>query len=181
MKKNTQRMVVTAVMLALASVLSMIKVFEMPLGGSITLLSMLPIALLSIQYGPKWGISSAFIYALIQIGLDIAKLMSWGLTLQMWIGSLVFDYLIAFTVIGLAGVFRKKGLFGICAGVALALALRLLSHVISGSIFFALWCPEGWANPIIYSICYNGFYMIPEIITTMIGAVLLFRSSQLKK
>ena len=59
---NTKKLVTSAVMLALASVLSTIKIFQMPLGGSITLLSMLPVVLLSIKYGKKWGVFLAFAY-----------------------------------------------------------------------------------------------------------------------
>ena len=181
MKEKTQRLTLTAIMLALASVLSMVKVYELPLGGSITLLSMLPIVLISIKYGVKWGAFTSFAYALIQIGLDLGKLMSWGLTPQMWIGSIIFDYIVAFGILGFAGIFKKRGLVGICSGIALTLSLRFASHVLSGVIFFGTWMPEGWSNTLIYSICYNGSFMLPELILTMIGAVILFKTPQIKK
>jgi len=181
MKENTQRLTLTAIMLALASVLSLIKVYELPLGGSVTLLSMLPIVLISIKYGIKWGIFTSILYALIQIGLDIGSLMSWGLSIKMWIGSIIFDYIIAFGILGLAGLFRKKGLVGICSGIAMTLFIRFASHVFSGVIFFGIWCPEEWSNTFLYSICYNGAFMLPELIFTMIGAVILFKTPQIKK
>ena len=64
---KTKRMVLTALLISLATVLSLIKVWKMPLGGSVTLLSMLPIAMLSIEYGIKWGMSSALLYSIVQL------------------------------------------------------------------------------------------------------------------
>ncbi|MEG1426699.1 MAG: energy-coupled thiamine transporter ThiT [Oscillospiraceae bacterium] len=180
MKKNTQRMVTTAIMIALAGVLSMIKIWQMPLGGSVTLLSMLPIALLSIQYGVKWGLASAFLYSLLQMSLDLGGLMSWGLTPLIFVGAILFDYVLAYTAIGLAGIFRKKGISGICLGIGIGLTIRFFSHFISGSIVFSAFCPEGW-NVFLYSLAYNGTYMLPEMIFTVIGGALLFKLPQINK
>lgn len=173
-KISTQQLVVSAVMIALAAILSLIQVWTMPLGGSVTLLSMLPIVLVSIRYGVKWGFVTSFLYAVVQIFLDLGKLMSWGMTPAVWVGCLVFDYLAAYGILGIAGLFRNQGTKGICAGITLALVLRFISHFISGSIFFDIWCPEGW-NVYWYSICYNGAYMLPELIFTLAASVLLVR------
>lgn len=180
MNKNTQRMVVTAVMLGLAAALSLVKIFQMPLGGSVTLLSMLPVAMLALQYGTPWGLVSGFLYALIQIALDIAGVLTWGLTPAALAGTIVFDYLVAFSVIGLAGLFRQKGIGGICGGVALALCLRFVSHFISGSVILDAWCPEGW-NVFLYSLAYNSAYMLPEMAFTMVGATVLFKMPQIRR
>ena len=91
MKKNIQRMCVTAILLALATVLSLLKPFPMPFGGSVTLLSMLPIVMLPLMYGTRWGIASAFIYSLIQLGLDLGAVLSWGLTPYALVGTIVLD------------------------------------------------------------------------------------------
>lgn len=180
-KKNRIRVLAEcAIMVALATVLSLIKVWEMPLGGSITLLSMLPIMLIAIRHGTRVGLFTAFVYAAGQLFLGLSSLMSWGMTPVMWIGSVVFDYLLAFTLLGLAGVFKKHGFPGAVAGIVLACVLRFVSHFISGSIFFAVWCPEGW-NVVLYSICYNGGYMLPELILTVMGACLLFASKPIRK
>lgn len=179
-QSKVSKLATCAVMLALACILSLIKVFEMPLGGSITLLSMLPICVLSIRYGLKWGLFSAFCYSLAQIGLSFGELMSWGMNGKTWAGCLIFDYVLAYTVLGLAGAFRKHGATGICAGIAMALVLRFVCHFISGTIFFAMWCPEGW-SVVPYSICYNGAYMLPEMALTMAGAVALFKIPQTTK
>ena len=179
-KINTRRLVISAVMIALASVLSLIKVYQLPLGGSITLLSMLPIVLLSVKFGPRWGLFSAFVYALVQFALDLPAAMSWGMTPGMWVGCIVFDYLLAFTVLGLAGIFRNKGPYGLYIGIALALVLRFVCHFISGTVIFATWAQEGW-NVALYSIVYNGSFMLPELIFTLLGALVLFKLPQTQK
>ncbi len=177
-KNKTEIIAVTGVSLALATVLSFIKVWEMPLGGSITLLSMLPMVFLSMRYGVKHGLVSAFLYSLIQLACSFAELSTWGLTKWTWFGAIVFDYIIAFTVLGLAGIWRDKGRVLQILGVVFAMSLRFVSHVISGVIFFGMWMPEEWSNPFIYSICYNGAYMLPEIVLT---ALVLFSVPRLLK
>ncbi|MDR0986757.1 MAG: energy-coupled thiamine transporter ThiT [Ruminococcus sp.] len=174
------RLVTSAVLIALAAALSNIKLMAMPLGGSITLLSMLPICLLSLKYGVKWGIVCAFLYSLTQIMFDLGSIMSWGLTLKTWIGCLTFDYILPFTALGLAGIFGNKTIPRICAGISLVLAIRLLSHYISGVIVFATWCPEGW-NVYLYSLAYNSAFLLPELILTIAGALALFKVPATRK
>ena len=180
-KANTRRITVSAILIALASVLSLIKIWQNPWGGSVTLLSMLPIVLISVIFGVKWGLFSSFVYALIQIGIDLAGMMGWGMDIRMWIGAIVFDYLLAYTVIGLSGLFRNKGIVGICIGTALALAIRFISHFISGYIFFDVWMPESFSNPALYSVVYNGTYMLPELITTVVALWILYKTNAVKR
>lgn len=179
-KVNVKKLTMSAVLIALSAALSMVKVFEMPLGGSVTLLSMLPVCMLSIMYGCKWGLFCSFVYSLTQLVMGIGSVLSWGLTPQALVGSIVFDYLAAFTVLGLAGMFRRHGVPGYIGGISLALLLRAVSHVISGVIFFATWAPEGW-NPFVYSIAYNGAYMVPEIVFTFAGAIFLLKEPHTAK
>lgn len=180
-KVTTKRLVVTAILLSLASALSLVKIWEMPLGGSVTLCSMLPITLIAIEYGTKWGLESAFVYGLIQFGLTFGSVFGWGLSPAAVIGCILLDYILAFTMLGFAGLFRKKGTVGICIGVVLALALRFACHVLSGVIIFDIWMPEEWSSPLLYSLCYNGAFMLPELIITMAAAVLLFRTPHFNK
>ncbi len=178
MKKNIQRMCVTAVMLALATVLSILKPFSLPFGGSVTLLSMLPVVMLPLMYGTRWGLVSGFIYSLIQLGLDLGAVLSWGLTTYALIGTVVLDYLLAFTLLGLAGVFRRKGLIGICFGVVLVLVLRFFMHFTSGIVIFgSIVSADAW----IYSLSYNASYMVPEFITTTLATVVLFKVPAVKR
>lgn len=172
---NIKRMVLTAVLIGMGAALSLIKLWKMPLGGSVTLLSMLPIALISIEYGIGWGLTGAFAYSMIQLALDLSEVLSWGLSASALIGCFLLDYIFAFTAIGLSGLFRKKGVVGICSGIGIALLIRFICHLISGTIIFDSWLPEGWANPFIYSVCYNGTFMLPELGMTMAGAVALFK------
>lgn len=181
--KNTkiERLVTSAVFIALATVLSFIKVYKLPLGGSITLLSMLPICLLSLKYGMKWGFVCSFFYGTIQLAMALGEVMSWGLDVRMWIGCIVFDYLLAFGILGLSGIFRNRKMPLMLTGVGLSLVLRFVSHFISGAIFFDIWMPEEFNNPCFYSLVYNGSYMLPETIFTLIGAGVIFSVPVIRK
>ena len=88
-----------AVFVALAQILSMLKLWEMPWGGSITL-GMLPIFLFAVRWGTKWGLVGGFAYGLLQVIFDGGFAISWQ--------SILGDYLVAFTVLGLAGLARGK-------------------------------------------------------------------------
>ena len=174
-------MIECAIMVALATVLSTIKLYEAPFGGSVTLLSMLPVSVLSIRLGLKWGITGGFLYALLQMFLDLGKVTSWGLTPAALIGCIIFDYLLAFTVIGLAGLFRKRGRIGMIIGIALAMFLRFCSHLVSGTLIFDIWLPDGWANPFVYSVAYNGAFMLPELIFTVVAVIILTKTAAFRQ
>ena len=188
-KNNTYKLAVCALMVALGAVLSLVKIWKMPFGGSVTLLSMLPAAMASIAFGLKWGLGAAFVESVIQLafGITMDGIFAWGLTPMSLIGVIVLDYLLAYTVIGFAGVFRSRGYLGICVGTGLAVALRFVSHLISGAVIFAnfeqfvAFGTEWVGRPWFYSVCYNGAYMLPEMILTVVGAAILFRLPQLKK
>ncbi len=170
---NTHKLVTSAILMALAFVLSFVKIIDYPWGGSVTLFSMLPICIISLKYGLAWGLGSGFCYALLQLLQGLGEAMGWGLTPAAWIGVIAFDYLLAFTAIGAAGILRRSGKDGIFAGVTLALTLRYVSSVLSGAI---VWksigeVAFGWTfeNTWLYSLVYNAFYMVPELILTLAG------------
>ena len=174
-----------ALFLALAVVLSYVKIFTLPFDGSITLFSMLPLCLISIKYGIRWGLGAAFCYSWFQILQG--GVFAWGLTPTMLVASLFLDYLLAFTVLGLAGLFRKKGYLGMIGGVALVCVLRFLVHFIAGVVLWANLAEfvafgQEWVNqPVLYSICYNGIYMLPETILTTAMAAVLLKIPQMKR
>ena len=177
---KTNVLVEGAIMIALATVLSFIRVVKLPWGGSITLLSMLPIVLFSIRRGIKSGLTVSFLFALIQFIQGIMDgLFGWGLTPGSLIACIFLDYLLAFTVLGLAGLFRQKGVTGWISGIALAILLRFAMHFLSGVIiwqsFGQLWGDFFTENTVLYSLLYNGAYMLPEMIFTIIGAVVLLK------
>ena len=94
-------------MLALSIALSFVVLYEMPWGGAVTLLSMLPVMLVSIRHGLKWGLTTSFLYAWFQ-ALQGKAFSLGGVSPWFLIASLLLDYLVAFTVLGLAGAFRRK-------------------------------------------------------------------------
>ncbi len=184
--EKTKILVEGAAMVALATVLSFIRVFKLPWGGSITLLSMLPITLFSIRRGVKSGLLASFVFALVQFVQGIMDgLFGWGLTPGMLIACILLDYLVAFTVLGLAGILRKKNLVGWLIGIFVAVGLRFVCHFLSGVIiwksFGELWNGFSTDNSVLYSFLYNGAYMLPEMIFTMIGAVVLLKTPQTRK
>ena len=186
MSKTTKLLAEGAIMVALATVLSFIRVIKLPWGGSITLLSMLPITIFSIKNGVKDGLIVSFVFSFVQFIQGIMDgLLGWGLTPGMLIACIVIDYLLAFSVLGLAGLFRDKGLKGWIGGTVLAVALRLLMHFLSGVIiwksFGELWGGFATESTVLYSLLYNGAYMVPEMIFTTIGAVILLKAPQTKK
>ncbi len=183
---KTKQLVEGAVMIALAVVLSFIKVFSLPWGGSITLLSMLPIMVFSIRHGAAKGLFVSFVFSLFQLGQGVADgLFSWGLTPAALIGSILLDYVLAFTSIGAAGIFGNKKLGNMICGIVTAGVLRFISHFLSGIIiwhsFGELWSGFVTENEVLYSLVYNGAYMLPEIIFTSAGAAVLFGLPQTKR
>lgn len=175
------RLAASGIMIALATVLSLVTIVKMPLGGSLTPVSMLPICMIAIIYGTGWGLGTAFAYALVQLIIDFSAALTWGLSVPALVACFVFDYILAFTVLGFAGLFRKKGTAGILGGVVLALLLRYLCHIISGGTVFAVWMPEEWSDPWIYAAAYNGAFMLPELVLTCIAAFALSKVPAISK
>lgn len=187
MKKYDLRALVDgAVMTALAAVLCYIRIIKLPWGGSVTLMSMLPIIIYSIKYGVKKGLLVSFVFSLIQLFQGISDgLFSWGLSSSMLIACILIDYIGAYTVIGIGGMFREKGITGWIWGTVVAGLARFVMHYISGVIiwksFGELWSGFATDNVSLYSLLYNGAYMLPEIIFTVIGASVLFGVPQTRK
>lgn len=183
---KTRQLVEGAMLVALATVLSYIRIFKLPWGGSVTLLSMLPIFIYSIRWGVKPGLLVSFVYSLIQFGQGVIDgLFGWGLTPVSLVACIFIDYLLAFTVLGLAGAFRNKKTTGNILGITLATFLRFFFHFLSGVVIWhsygELWDGFSTDSSILYSLLYNGAYMLPELITTLVGAIILLRVPQTKK
>lgn len=174
-----------AIMLALSVVLSYIKFFELPFDGSITLFSMLPVCLVAIKYGVKWGLGTAFCFSWFQILQG--GVFGWGLTPTMLISSLLLDYIVAYTVLGFAGMLRKKGYWGMLGGITAVCAMRFFVHFLAGVILWANFEQfEAFGqviqnNPVLYSICYNGVYMLPETVLTVAVAAVVLKIPQIKR
>ncbi|MBE6806725.1 MAG: hypothetical protein E7527_01740 [Ruminococcaceae bacterium] len=178
------RLVESGLMLALSTVLSMVKVLELPYGGSITAFSALPLLLVAYRYGVKWGLFTAFAHALLQLVLGASVFSTPGLSATGTAAAVVLDYLLAFVVLGLGGVFRhrcRNQATALMWGAVLTGALRYICHVISG---WAIWAPlfdMPASEALTYSLAYNATYMIPETIVTALGAFYLSRAVDLRE
>ena len=150
---KTKTLVECAILIAIATVLSLFKLLDLPYGGSITLGSMVPMILLSYRHGLGWGLGSGLAYGVIQQLLGLNTL-SWVTTWQSILAVILLDYVVAFAVTGLGGVFRKgvkNQAAALTLGGLLACVLRYICHVISGcTVWAGLSIPTSAA--LIYSI-----------------------------
>ncbi len=162
---TAQQLSVGALSIAVAFVLSYIRVWHMPQGGSITLASMLPIMMFAYLYGVPKGLIVGLAYGALQMFQDLFA-VHW---LQVFL-----DYGVAFMALALAGVFRKKvSLVSFFAGMTLAGLVRFAAHTVSGAIFFAEYAPVG-QNVWLYSAGYNSFVFIDLIICMVAGVFVFF-------
>lgn len=152
-----RKLVFSAMGIALAMVTSYIKVWEMPMGGSVTLLSMLFICLIGYWFGAKYGIITGVAYGLLQFVVDPYVLS---------IPQVLFDYPFAFGALGLSGFFSNRK-YGLQIGYTVGVLGRFVFSTLSGAIFFAAYAPEGM-NPWVYSSLYQGTYLGTEGFVTLV-------------
>ena len=148
-----------AIMIALAQILSYLKLMELPNGGSLTP-AMFPIILFAVRWGLGPGLMAGFVFGLLQLIFDGAYAWGWQ--------SMLLDYLVAFTPLGLAGLFRGKK-WGIFAGTIVGCAGRFLVHYISGVTIYKILVPTA------FTIVYNGSYMLPNTIIALVIAAFLYQ------
>ena len=204
---KTKRLTESAMLLSVAIVLEFIsKMFipEMPFGGQVTFVSMLPVVLISYRHGVKWGLVTGVAYALIEMAIGaktVAAAFQPGYfgEARMLFNALLMcalDYLAAYTALGIGGAFRRRlpPRTALVCGALAALSARYLCHILSGYILFSGWAEwfftqEGfpaWGAALVeslspnmlgfvYSLVYNGMYMVPEMILTAIAAALIAR------
>ncbi len=166
-----QKITESGLMIALATILSIIKLIDLPYGGSITFASMLPVMIIAYRYGNLWGVFTGFTYGIIQAILGSASL-SYTTSWQAAVAIIMLDYLLAFAAAGIAGCFKnaktKSAAFGM--GALIACILRYAFHVVSGcTVWAGLSIPT--ADALTFSLVYNATYMIPETIVTVVAAV----------
>lgn len=194
--EKTKRLALSGILIAMATVLSFIKVFEWPFGGSITAASMLPLAMLGYTYGVKWGLAVGLVHGIIQAitGATMSSAFA-GQNAGAVVAICLIDYFIAYSVVGLSGMFKgkiKNHSAAFALGTAVAVFLRYVCHVASGYIFYKSYADwffgEVMANDfsamlmekcspnllgMLYSVIYNAAYMVPELVITTVCAVLL--------
>ncbi len=154
---STKQIAFCAVSIALAFVLSNIKVFRFPTGGAITLLSMFVACLPGFWFGPVVGIVTGVAYGLLNLIVDPYILFP---------AQVIVDYILAFGALGVSGFFTNSK-NGLIKGYIAAILGRYVFSVISGWIFFGEWAWEGW-NPLAYSLAYNAIYIFAEGAVTII-------------
>lgn len=212
MRTKTKQLTESAMLIAIAVVLELVgkMVFPpMPFGGQLTLVSMLPIVLVSYRHGVKWGLVTGLAYGLVQMALGAGTVTAAfqpgyfgdGTMIGNAIVMCLMDYILAYTALGLGGCFRnriQRPGTALMLGSLVALGGRYLAHILSGYILFSGWAEwfftqdgfPAWgaalvgnlgANALgwVYSIVYNGMYMLPEMILTAVAAMLLGRISQI--
>ena len=210
-KQRIEAITVSAVMIAFAvsisAICAVLPFLNLPFGGGFTIASMLPIIIVAYMYGTKWGVLTAFVYSIMQMLLGFNTVSAFflpGDSQMLWWRAVIvclIDYVIAYTVLGFGGIFRKRfeTKKALVLGSILSISLRYIAHTVSGAIFFGAWAEwfftqDGfpvWGQAIlntfsggslatVYSIIYNGTYMIPEIIITAIVACFVVRIPQIK-
>lgn len=183
-KIGIEQLAVTAVMLAASTLLSLLKIIDLPYGGSVTMASLLPIVIVAIRYGTPWGLLTGLTHGLIQFALG-ASVLGWVTGWVSIVTVILLDYVVAFAVIGLAGLARKiknqpaaflLGSFIACLG-------RYICHFLSGvTVWRDISIPGDAA--VIYSLIYNATYMLPELLVLLvvayyISSALDFRAAKL--
>ena len=179
--KKTQILCECAVMTAMSIAFSFIKLIRMPLGGSVTLVCMLPVMLIAVRQGLKWGLASSGIFAAFQLVQSIASgnVFPYCYTTATLIICVVFDYVVPFGALGLAGISHgksKKAVIGVCAGL---IVLRFICHFITGIFVWGQWA-EGM-SVYLYSLLYNAQYMLPELVLTLAVLSLLLAAKPIAK
>ncbi len=162
-REQLRRLTETGLALALLAVLNLIPpIVKMPQGGSVTAGSMVPIFFVALRWGGFWGMLTGAMGGLINYGIDPQYYhpVQW-----------LLDYPVAFGALGVAGFFRRSPAVGIIIGAA----MRFAAHVLSGVVFFASFAPKGM-SPLLYSIIYNGSFMLPEVVISVVLTLLLLRA-----
>ena len=184
---NVSRLAECAVMLALSFALSYAKIFEMPMGGSVTIASMLPVMLIGIKYGTVTGLSVSFVYSLTQLlqALMSANVFPYCQSIGALVLCIAFDYLLPFTLLGLAGIFKELRVFkspeiASYVGIVSVVALRFVCHFITGVVIWGQWAPDGMGK-YLYSFLYNGGFLAADFAICIACAVLMFRKSEIRR
>lgn len=175
-----------AVLLALSTVLSFVTVYRAPMGGNVTLLSMLPLLVAGVRCGFRRGVGTAFVYSLIQLcqALACGNVFTYCYTPSAVVICVLFDYVLPFSALGLTSLSRdRNGNARRITFLLLSAALvtfRFACHFITGVVIWSQWTPEGMSK-YLYSLVYNGAYMLPELILTLAGAAVITETAQFKR
>ena len=179
--KKVQLLCEAAIMLALSIVLSFVKIWEMPLGGSVTLICMLPVMIFAIKNGTSLGLGTAFMFSLFQLAQAVmgGDVFPYCGTVGILLLCVILDYIVPFTCLGLCAIGKKHGVLAIYAGVISVCVIRFLCHFVTGIVIWGQWA-EGMSKTL-YSFLYNAQYMIPELVLTLAATIILINSKPIRK
>lgn len=173
-KQKIRRLAESAIMLALATILAELAVIKFPFGGSVTIFSQVPMVVISYRYGVKWGAFSGLAMGVIQMLFGLGN-FSYVSGIGAYLILIFADYIIAFGALGFGGMFKNKiqnQAVAIGLGGAVVSVIRFICHFISGVTIWGDY--SGGAKSVwLYSLEYNGGYMLPELIITVVGCVIL--------
>ncbi len=167
-----------SVLLSLSVVLSFIVIYRMPMGGGVTLLSMLPVMIAALKHGTGYGVVTAFMFSMVQLiqGIVGGGVFSMSMNWHTVVICILFDYIVPFTALGFAGLARSKNgvLDRVRINVVFAsiMIIRFACHYITGVVIWGQWAPDGMGS-YLYSLIYNVQYMVPELILTLIASNLI--------
>ncbi len=173
---RTAILVEGALMVALAFALSCIPSISLPLGGTISFFTTLPIIMMSLRHGLRWGLCTAAVYSLTQTlqGMDNVLYVK---TLGAMVAVILLDYVVAYTCLGLAGPlarrFKNKTL-GLVVGIVVTGLMRYACAFVSGIVVWGQYLDEG-VNPWIHSLLYNAGWLAPDLAIVLLAALLLSR------
>ncbi|MDE6578992.1 MAG: energy-coupled thiamine transporter ThiT [Ruminiclostridium sp.] len=169
--KKSLRLTETAIMIALGFILSMLTIIKMPFGGSVTAFSMLPVIVAAYRYNVSWGLLAGFAASLLQMLMGLENL-TYATSAGAVIAIIMLDYIVAFGVMGLGGIFKgriKDQGVALAVGAFVVCFLRYICHVISGcTVWAGVSIPT--SDGLLYSLAYNCAYMVPETVITVVGA-----------
>ncbi len=161
-RMSARQLSFSAMAIALATVTSLIHIYDLPMGGSVTLCSMLFIALVGYWFGLSAGLTAGVAFGILSLILG-PYIVS--------IPQMICDYFLAFGALGLSGIFHQKK-HGLLKGYLMAVLGRYFFSTLSGVVFFGAYAPSNFPNPLVYSLAYNGSYLAPEALLTVVVILL---------
>ncbi len=173
-KEKIRRLVESALMLALSTLLAEFAIIKFPFGGSVTIFSQVPMVVISYRYSIKWGAFAGLTMGIIQLLFGIGN-FAYVSGIVAYLILIFADYIIAFGALGFGGIFKNKiknPVISLGLGGAVVSVIRFICHFISGVTIWGDYT-DGVQAVWEYSLTYNAGYMIPELIITVVGCVVL--------
>lgn len=173
-KEKIRRLVESALMLALSTLLAEFAIIKFPFGGSVTVFSQVPMVFISYRYGIKWGAFAGLCMGVVQMLFGMGN-FAYVSGIAAYLILIFADYIIAFGALGFGGMFKNKiknPVVALALGGGVVSVIRFICHFISGVTIWGDYA-EGAQAVWEYSFTYNAGYMVPELIITVVGCIVL--------